>query len=37
MNIPKTDGALPSQLYAEPALGLPVGQVFAQSDIVRLW
>ena len=37
MNIPKTDNALPSQLYAEPALRLTVGHVFAQNDIVRLW
>ena len=30
------DISVPPQLYAEPALGLQVGPIFAQSDIVRL-
>ncbi|NDJ75248.1 MAG: NAD(P)H-hydrate epimerase [Chloroflexi bacterium] len=30
------DIGVPPDLYAEPALGLTVGSVFAQSDIVRL-
>ena len=30
------DISVPPQLYAEPALGLRVGPIFAQSDIVRL-
>jgi NAD(P)H-hydrate epimerase len=31
-----TDISVPPALYAEPALGLRVGPIFAQSDIVRL-
>jgi NAD(P)H-hydrate epimerase len=30
------DISVPPELYAEPALGLTVGHVFAESDIVRL-
>ncbi len=30
-----TDISVPSQLYAEPGLGLSVGTIFAESDIVR--
>ncbi|KAA3665369.1 MAG: NAD(P)H-hydrate epimerase, partial [Chloroflexi bacterium] len=30
------DISVPPQLYAEPALGLQVGPIFAQSDIVQL-
>lgn len=30
------DISVPPQLYAEPALGLSVGPIFAESDIVRL-
>ncbi len=30
------DISVPPDLYAEPALGLSVGPIFAQSDIVRL-
>jgi NAD(P)H-hydrate epimerase len=30
------DISVPPQLYAEPALGLTVGAIFAESDIVRL-
>jgi NAD(P)H-hydrate epimerase len=30
------DISVPPQLYAEPALGLQVGHIFAKSDIVRL-
>lgn len=31
------DISVPPQLYAEPGLGLMVGPIFAESDIVRLW
>jgi NAD(P)H-hydrate epimerase len=31
------DISVPPQLYAEPALGLDVGPIFAESDIVRIW
>ena len=31
------DISVPPQLYAEPALGLNVGHIFAKSDIVRLF
>ena len=31
------DISVPPALYAEPALGLQVESIFAQSDIVRLW
>jgi NAD(P)H-hydrate epimerase len=31
------DISVPPQLYAEPALGLDVGPIFAKSDIVRIW
>lgn len=30
------DISVPPQLYAEPALNLNVGHIFAHSDIVRL-
>lgn len=30
------DISVPPALYAEPALGLQVGHVFAENDIVRL-
>ncbi len=31
------DISVPPELYAEPALGLAVGHLFAVNDIVRLW
>jgi NAD(P)H-hydrate epimerase len=31
------DISVPPELYAQPALGLTVGPIFAESDIVRLW
>jgi NAD(P)H-hydrate epimerase len=31
------DISVPPELYAQPALGLTVGPLFAASDIVRLW
>lgn len=31
------DISVPPELYAKPALGLTVGPIFAESDIVRLW
>ena len=30
------DISVPPELYAQPALGLNVGHIFAQGDIVRL-
>jgi NAD(P)H-hydrate epimerase len=30
------DISVPPALYAEPALGLQVGPIFAESDVVRL-
>ena len=31
------DIGVPPELYARPALGLDVGSIFAQNEIVRLW
>lgn len=31
------DIGVPPQLYGEPTLGLAVGHMSAQNDIVRLW
>ena len=31
-----TDISVPPSLYAEPALGIEVGPIFAQSDILRI-
>lgn len=31
------DISVPPELYAEPALGLKVGHLFAEADIIRLW
>lgn len=31
------DISVPPELYREPALGLKVGNIFASSDVVRLW
>ena len=31
------DISVPPELYAEPVLGLAIGHIFAESDIVRLW
>ncbi|MCD4751773.1 MAG: NAD(P)H-hydrate epimerase [Anaerolineaceae bacterium] len=31
------DISVPPSLYAEPSLGLDVGPLFAESEIIRLW